>query len=52
MTRVGQVFLPDHKAHEIYDRLYHRVYRLMYPRLRPLYAEIREITGDPKRLGG
>ena len=33
----------------LYDRLYRRVYRKMYERLRPLYEEIREITGYPPR---
>ena len=31
----------------LYDRLYRRVYRRMYERLRPLYEEIRDITGYP-----
>ena len=44
MTRVGQVFTPHPDTHEIYDALYHRVYRQMYRRLKPLYEEIRAIT--------
>jgi hypothetical protein len=44
---VGDVFEPDPAHHEIYDALYRRVYREMYPKLRPLYEEIREITGYP-----
>jgi sugar (pentulose or hexulose) kinase len=51
MTRVGAVFQPDPQAHAIYDSLYHRVYRQMYHRLRPLYEEIRAITGYPTRIG-
>lgn len=50
MTRVGQVFEPNPATHTIYDELYHRVYKKMYQRLKPLYEEIREITGYPKRL--
>ena len=50
MTRVGDTFAPDPKNHEIYDALYRRVYREIYPRLKPLYDEIREITGYPSRL--
>jgi sugar (pentulose or hexulose) kinase len=49
MTRIGDVFLPDREAHQVYDRLYQRVYLQMYPRLRPLYAAIRDITGYPRR---
>jgi sugar (pentulose or hexulose) kinase len=51
MTRVGRTFEPDPRARDIYDRLYRRVYRQMYARLRPLYEEIREITGYPSRVG-
>ena len=31
----------------LYDALYQRVYRRMYKRLKPLYEEIRTITGYP-----
>jgi sugar (pentulose or hexulose) kinase len=51
MTRIGQVFEPDSSNREIYDALYERVYRQMYRRLRPLYEEIRDITGYPSPLG-
>jgi sugar (pentulose or hexulose) kinase len=47
MTRVGDVFEPNSRTHEIYDALYHRVYKRMYSKLRPLYQEIRDITGYP-----
>jgi sugar (pentulose or hexulose) kinase len=47
MTRVGRVFTPDPGTSQLYDRLYRRVYRKMYERLRPLYEEIRDITGYP-----
>ena len=47
MTRVGRVFVPDTETSGLYDRLYRRVYRRMYERLRPLYEEIRSITGYP-----
>lgn len=50
MTRVGRTFEPDPKNREIYDSLYHRVYRQMYARLKPLYEEIWEITGYPSRI--
>jgi sugar (pentulose or hexulose) kinase len=49
MTRVRNVFEPDPRAHEIYDGLYQRVYKQMYNKLKPLYKEIREITGYPGR---
>jgi sugar (pentulose or hexulose) kinase len=51
MTRVGCTFEPNSLAHEIYDGLYHRVYKQMYRRLKPLYEEIRDITGYPSPVG-
>lgn len=47
MTRDGRVFHPRPEAHRLYDALYRRVYKRMYGRLKPLYEEIREITGYP-----
>jgi sugar (pentulose or hexulose) kinase len=49
MTRIGDVFEPSPHTRDIYDGLYHRVYKRMYERLRPLYEEIRQITGYPPR---
>ena len=51
MTRLGRVFTPDAATSRVYDALYRRVYRQMYRRLKPLYEEIREITGYPPRPG-
>lgn len=51
MTRLGRVFEPDANAQEVYDGLYSRVYCKMYGRLRPLYEEIRDVTGYPARTG-
>ena len=47
MTRLADTFEPDPAAHRIYDRLYRRVYRRIYARLKPLYEQIRAITGYP-----
>jgi sugar (pentulose or hexulose) kinase len=47
MTRVASVREPDAANHALYDELYTNVYRRMYGRLRPLYEEIRRITGYP-----
>ncbi|MGH8442987.1 MAG: FGGY-family carbohydrate kinase [Nevskiaceae bacterium] len=47
MARVGARFTPDPGAHRTYSRLYNEVYSPLYPRLRPLYERIREITGYP-----
>jgi len=47
MTRIGETFEPNMQNHRIYDELYHNVYRKMYKLLKPLYENIREITGYP-----
>jgi len=49
MTRVSRTFLPRPEVQEIYAGLYRHVYRQMYRRLRPLYEQIRRITGYPPR---
>jgi sugar (pentulose or hexulose) kinase len=48
MTRTGDVFEPDPQTHKLYDELYTRVYKKLYKRLKPLYQEIRQITGYPQ----
>jgi sugar (pentulose or hexulose) kinase len=47
MTRVAETRDPDPAAHAIYEDLYRSVYLRLYERLRPLYGEIRRITGYP-----
>jgi sugar (pentulose or hexulose) kinase len=47
MTRIVETRDPDPDAAATYDALYRRVYRPMYDRLKPLYREIRAITGYP-----
>ncbi len=49
MCHPGAAFEPIRSNHEIYDALYNRVYCKMYDRLKPLYDEIRDITGYPPR---
>jgi len=43
MTHLGDTFYPDEKRHKMYSKLFDRVYKRMYARLKPLYDEIREI---------
>jgi sugar (pentulose or hexulose) kinase len=50
MTHIKQVFEPDRNSHTVYDELYRRVYSQMYRRLKPLYEQIREITGYPGEI--
>jgi sugar (pentulose or hexulose) kinase len=47
MTRLGDTFEPEESAHQIYEDLYNHVYAKMYPRLKPLYEQIRTITHYP-----
>ncbi|MCP4538367.1 MAG: carbohydrate kinase [Chloroflexi bacterium] len=49
MTRVSQTFEPCPDARDIYEELYHKVYKQMYRRLRPLYEDIQRITGYPPK---
>jgi sugar (pentulose or hexulose) kinase len=46
MTHPGKTFEPDPAAHEIYDRLYRKVYLRIYDQLKPLYEEFGDIP-DP-----
>ena len=48
MTRTGVTFEPRAREAALYDQLYKQVYRPLYPRLQPLYAAMRSITGYPK----
>jgi sugar (pentulose or hexulose) kinase len=47
MTHAGQAFDPNPQNHQIYDELYQKVYCQLYDRLKPLYYQIRDITGYP-----
>lgn len=47
MTRTGDVFEPQPQVQRLYDDLYKRVYKRMYRQLKPLYEEIRTLTGYP-----
>ena len=47
MTRVAETRDPDPANHRLYEDLYRGVYLKLYERLRPLYEEIRRITGYP-----
>ncbi len=49
MSRVRDTFEPQPAVRDVYEELYRRVYKQMYRRLRPLYEEIREITGYPPK---
>ncbi|MDZ7265499.1 MAG: FGGY-family carbohydrate kinase [candidate division KSB1 bacterium] len=49
MTAIGDTFEPIADHVELYEALFQRVYKKMYAHLKPLYAEIKDITGYPER---
>jgi len=49
MTRVRDTFEPRPAVRDVYEGLYRRGYKQMYRRLRPLYDEIRSVTGYPPK---
>ncbi|MCJ7695721.1 MAG: FGGY-family carbohydrate kinase [Anaerolineaceae bacterium] len=49
MTHIGETYLPDQETHKMYSNLYERVYLKLYKQLKPLYDEIRDITGYPPK---
>jgi sugar (pentulose or hexulose) kinase len=52
MTRIRDRFDPIPVNHELNSELYHPVYRRMNDRLRPLFAEIRDIIETAPDGGG
>ena len=48
LVKHGDVFEPNLKNSEIYEKLYQRVYKKMYSNLQRLYSEIKDITGYPE----
>jgi len=48
MCHAGKTFYPIPENRDLYNKLYHRIYKKMYGRLERLYHEIREITGYPE----
>ena len=48
MTRVEQTFYPDQANVTLYNKLYQQVYRKMYRQLKPIYQNIKKITGYPE----
>lgn len=48
MTHTGDLYEPDPGRHRYYDTFYRKVYLKLYRRLKPLYENIRAITGYPE----
>lgn len=48
MTSKSAAFEPNMENHNVYTELFVRVYKKMYKQLKPLYEEIRKITGYPE----
>ena len=47
MTRISRCFEPIPKNRDLYRELFERVYVKIYGRLKPIYNEIRAVTGYP-----
>ncbi|MDH3767952.1 MAG: FGGY-family carbohydrate kinase, partial [Gammaproteobacteria bacterium] len=45
MTRIGDVFDPDVATSKQYDALYKKTYLRLYPKLKPIYQSMQDITG-------
>ncbi len=48
MTRIDESFLPNQQNVQLYNKLYSRVYKKMYRQLKPIYQDIKKITGYPE----
>jgi len=48
MTRVEQTFTPNSNNVSLYNKLYRQVYLKMYQKLKPIYEQIKKITGYPE----
>ena len=48
MTRVECTFTPDPKSVQLYEALYQNVYKKIYKQLKPIYQQIKNITGYPQ----
>lgn len=49
MIRVKDTFYPNKEVHEKYDYLYQNAYKLMYPRLKGIYSNIKEFGHKEER---
>jgi len=48
MTRIEGSFLPEPESVVLYEALYQNVYKKMYKQLKPIYQQIKKITGYPQ----
>ena len=48
MTHIVETFLPIKENVVLYDKLYNTVYLKMYKQLKPIYQQIKKITGYPQ----
>ena len=48
MTRIDQTFMPMQENVLLYNKLYKQVYQKMYRQLKPIYQQIKKITGYPE----
>jgi sugar (pentulose or hexulose) kinase len=44
MTRLGETFLPNHRASQVYEQLYNEIYLHMYKHLQPFYKAMQDFN--------
>ncbi len=50
MVVYGKTFMPNPEHVKIYNQLFNRVYKKMFPTLKHIYKEIRDITNYPEKI--
>ena len=47
MVHYKRIYEPNKENSEIYEKLFYRVYKRIYPQLKNIYSEIQQITNYP-----
>ncbi|MDA3862411.1 MAG: FGGY-family carbohydrate kinase [Deltaproteobacteria bacterium] len=50
MVNYGETFTPNKENVKLYSQLYNQVYSSIFEQLKPLYRDIRKITGYPEKI--
>jgi sugar (pentulose or hexulose) kinase len=49
MVRYGRTYTPRAEPAVLYDRMYHKIFKQIFPKLHPLFEEIRTLLNYPER---
>ena len=47
MTRISKVFSPNEEDAKTYDHIYKDAYLKLYPSLKPIYSQMKEVKKSP-----